>query len=78
MSLRQLNLDPEELMWNATSVTGKLKLSLRLDPSSEHWLDDIAERLRQACGMRDIRCTVTDDHGACGDAGQHEARPSTE
>lgn len=76
--LRQLDLDPEELIWSATSATGKLKLSLRLDGNSEHWLEEIAERLGQSCGMRDIRCVVTDDHGASGDASPQEARPSAE
>lgn len=59
--LRQLNINPESLVWTATPPDGALKIRLVLSNEDRHWLRDIADHLKQSSGVRDVRCEVVEE-----------------
>jgi hypothetical protein len=61
VTLRQLNLNPEGLVWQVAPSDGTLKVRLVLNAGDKHWLPAIADNLRSLPGVRDVKLPNDDE-----------------
>ncbi|MBL9217554.1 MAG: hypothetical protein JNG82_03640 [Opitutaceae bacterium] len=76
--LRQLNINPESLVWTASPPDGALKIRLVLSEDDQRWLRDIAEHLKHSSGVRDVRCEVVEGSSPLVTSSPGEDQPFTD
>jgi hypothetical protein len=61
VALRQLNINPEGLVWMVLPPDGALKVRLVLSSEDRRWLPAVADHLREVPGVREVRCLSDTD-----------------
>lgn len=69
VALRQLNLNPERLVWESP-MDGALQFRLSLGTGEDHRLRALADHLRQVPGVNSVRCEIIAESPASGAGAQ--------
>src|SRR4051812_1655357 len=76
VALRQLNINPESLIWTPSPLDGTLNVRLVLSTEDRRWLAAVAAHLRGVPGVREVQChSATDPLPPAESAGPGKGQP---